>query len=101
MKYHSRSIYGCTQAPDGIAAQQNCLITYNAASGRMYIHVLEWPPVGSLRLTGFSGRFKYAQLLSDGSEVRFRNEDANDVVLTLPVLRPNVEVPVIELFLEQ
>jgi alpha-L-fucosidase len=110
MKFHSRSIYGCTQAPEDFEIPQNCLLTYNPERKRIYIHVLEWP-FKSLHLPGFKGRFKYAQLLSDGSEIKFRTSTQkgshttetsgeNDVILSLPVERPNVEVPVIEIFLE-
>jgi alpha-L-fucosidase len=110
MKYHDRSIYGCTQAPDNFDVPNNCLLTYNPQTKRLYIHVLEWP-FRSLNLPGYKGKFKYAQLLNDASEIRFRTNTVstgntsetsgeNDVILTLPVERPNVEVPVIELFLE-
>ena len=110
MKYHDRSIYGCTQAPDNFTVPKNCLLTYNPQTNRLYIHVLEWP-FKSLHLTGYKGKIKYAQLLNDASEIRFRTvsqEGGNttemtgedDVMLILPVERPNVEVPVIELFLE-
>ncbi|MDR3193976.1 MAG: alpha-L-fucosidase, partial [Tannerella sp.] len=98
MRHHDRSIYGCTQAPDGFGAPDNCLLTWNPATKRLYVHILEWP-VSSLRLPGFGGKFKYAQLLSDASEVGFR-VDGDEVTLHLPVLKPDVEVPVIELFLE-
>ena len=110
MKFHDRSVYGCTQAPDEFTAPQNCLLTYNPATKRLYIHVLEWP-FKSLHLTGYKDKFKYAQLLNDASEIKFRTatqqgshttetSGENDVILTLPVERPNVEVSVIELFLE-
>ena len=110
MKYHDRSIYGCTQAPDHFEVPNNCLLTYNPQTKRLYIHVLEWP-FRSLNLPGYKGKFKYAQLLNDASEIRYRTATVatgntsetsgeNDVILTLPVERPNVEVPVIELFLE-
>jgi alpha-L-fucosidase len=110
MKFHSRSIYGCTQAPDEYETPQNCLMTYNAATHRLYIHVLEWP-FRSLHLPGFRDKIKYAQLLNDDSEIKFRTQSQsgshtteasgeNDVILTLPVERPNVEVPVIELILK-
>jgi alpha-L-fucosidase len=98
MAHHSRSIYGCTQAPDEFTAPRNCLLTCNPETKRLYVHILNWP-TGALRLEGFAGKFKYAQLLNDASEVRYRVE-GNDVTLTLPVLRPEVEVPVIELYLE-
>ncbi len=110
MRFHSRSIYGCTQAPDNFAVPQNCFLTYNPQTKRLYVHVLEWP-FKSLHLPGFKGKFKYAQLLNDASEIKFRTATQqgshttetsgdNDVILTLPVERPNVDVPVIELFLE-
>jgi alpha-L-fucosidase len=110
MDEHSRSIYGCTQAPDGFKAPQNCLLTYNPTTKRLYIHVLEWPSK-SLHLPGYAGKFQYAQLLHDASEIRFytppqsgdhpvETGSANSVILSLPTLRPDVEVPVIELFLE-
>jgi alpha-L-fucosidase len=110
MYTHSRSIYGCTQAPPEFEIPRNCLLTYHPTAKRLYIHVLEWP-FKSLHLPGYAGKFKYAQLLNDASEIRFRTQtqsgshtvetsQTGDVILELPVQRPNVEVPVIELFLE-
>jgi alpha-L-fucosidase len=110
MKFHDRSIYGCTEAPETFAVPANCMLTYNPEKKRLYIHVLEWP-FKSLHLPGYKGKFKYAQLLNDDSEIKFttnteqgshttENSKAEDVILNLPVQRPNVEVPVIELFLE-
>jgi alpha-L-fucosidase len=110
MKLHNRSIYGCTQAPDEFGKPNNCLLTYNPETKRLYIHVLEWP-FKSLHLPGFKGKIKYAQMLNDASEVYFWSQTEqgnhttetskeNDVILSLPVERPDVEVPVIELFLE-
>jgi len=117
MRLHGRSIYGCTEAPEGFPAPPNCLLTYSPQGKRLYVHVLEWP-MGVLRLEGFGGKVKYAQLLNDASEVRFTEEgrpadlgymgflpgDAKDavgkaVVLRLPVLQPKATVPVIELIL--
>ncbi|MDR1115912.1 MAG: alpha-L-fucosidase [Tannerella sp.] len=98
MAYHSCSIYGCTQAPDEFTAPRNCLLTWNPAAKRLYVHILEWP-INALHLNGFAGKFKYAQLLNDASEVRYRT-DGDNVTLNLPVLKPDTEVPVIELFLE-
>jgi len=70
--------------------------------------------MGVLALDGLAGRVEYAQLLNDASEVKFSEEtDAsgfmagereegarNAVILRLPVLKPAVEVPVIELYLK-
>lgn len=102
MKRHSRSIYGCTQAPSGFKAPQDCRLTYNPDKNKMYLHVFTWPFV-HLHLDGFAGRVEYAQLLNDASEIRM-NENKGDakktLTLTLPVNKPNVTVPVIEMYMK-
>jgi alpha-L-fucosidase len=109
MKFNSRAIYSCTQAPAEFKKPENCFLTYNPEAKRLYIHVLNWP-FKSLHLENYHGKFRYAQLLSDGSEIKFRNNTKagshttevtgeNDVILELPVNRPEGEIPVIELFL--
>jgi alpha-L-fucosidase len=66
-----------------------------------------------VHLPGLAGRVQYAQLLSDASEIRLLEPDpdraaentqpggqpAGTLSLELPVRRPDVAVPVIELFL--
>jgi alpha-L-fucosidase len=109
MAVNSRSIYGCTQAPDEFKTPANTLLTYNAKTKRLYVHVLEWP-MGKLHLDGFAGKVKYAQLLNDASEVKFTTRpdwqshlesvSGETLTLDLPVQKPNVEIPVIELFLK-
>lgn len=110
MKRHSRSIYGCTQAPAGFTCPQDCRLTYNAKKKRLYIHVFAWPFV-HLHLDGFAGKVEYAQLLNDASQVPMRSKEAwqmteqdvkykDALTLSLPVQKPDVTVPVIELFLK-
>lgn len=109
MHYQSRSIYGCTQAPEEFQAPEHCLLTYNPTTNRLYIHILDWP-MGKLYLDGFSGKIQYAQLLHDASEVRvtdrpnwqsqYEGVAVNTVVLDLPMQQPDVDIPVIELFLK-
>ena len=113
MKVNSRSIYGCTQAPAEFPMPQNCLLTYNPEAKRLYVHVLRWP-IDVLRLDGFAGKVKYAQLLNDASEIRYTEEGveparttgktgakaANALTLRLPIAKPHVEISVIELFLK-
>lgn len=109
MRRHGRAIYGCTQAPDEFRAPQDCRLTYNPSTNRLYVHILNWPLV-ALHMDGFAGRVEYAQLLNDASEVAMKTEDPHQaqvggasrdtLTLTLPVLKPNVEVPVVELFLK-
>jgi alpha-L-fucosidase len=109
MQVNSPSIYGCTEAPEGFKTPQNSLLTYNPRARRLYIHLLDWP-MGQLTLDGYADRVKYAQFLHDASEVEMSSkkdatwmpEDAKsgDLILRLPVVKPNVEIPVIELFLK-
>jgi alpha-L-fucosidase len=108
MQVNGRSIYGCAEAPAEFKAPPNTLLTYNPQTRRLYIHVLAWP-MGQMPLDGYAGKVQYAQLLHDGSEVRMstrrsstwitESSQAGEVVLTLPVRRPDVEIPVIELVL--
>lgn len=113
MKRHDRSIYGCTAAPEGIEAPADCRFTYNPQEGRLYLHLFSWP-FKSVHLKGLAGKLEYAQLLNDASEIRMKEgakessmavgaytegRDAETVTLDIPVRKPNVAVPVIELFL--
>jgi alpha-L-fucosidase len=108
MKYNSRSIYGCTQAPDEFIAPPNTLLTYNPETNRLYVHLLDYP-MKWFTLPGFGGKVKYAQFLHDGSELKFGKPRHNvthqeslaneDILLILPMFKPNVEIPVIELIL--
>jgi alpha-L-fucosidase len=108
MDYHGRSIYGCTAAPESFKTPENCLLTYNPGTNRLYVHILEWP-MGKLHLEGFAGRVKYAQLLNDASEIRFAGKHGawdwvwsgeEKLTLNLPQVKPEVEIPVIELILD-
>lgn len=110
MKRHSRSIYGCTQAPSEFITPQDCRLTYNPQTNRLYVHVFAWPFV-QLHLDGFKDKVEYAQLLNDASEVKMGSRPPHQVAvenpyykdtltLELPVRKPDVTVPVIELFLK-
>lgn len=108
MKYNSRSIYGCTQAPGEFAVPEMSLLTYNPKTNRLYIHLLDYP-LQNLVLPNYKGKVKHAWLLHDGSEVAVgprtgedlkKEECANDLNLTLPVRKPHDEIPVIEMILE-
>jgi alpha-L-fucosidase len=109
MKYNSRSIYGCTAAPEEFETPDNCLLTYNPKTNRLYVHVLEWP-FKTIYLPGLAGKVKYAQILNDASELKLGtqkgawlddvSEGDNGLKINIPVRSPNVEIPVIELFLK-
>ncbi|MDR1372083.1 MAG: alpha-L-fucosidase [Dysgonamonadaceae bacterium] len=99
MDVNSRSIYGCTQAPTEFKAPANTLLTYNPTAKILYVSVFNWPTFRELNLEGYKGKIKYAQILNDGSEVQFR-EHGENVTLSLPLAKPNTEIPVIEVFLK-
>jgi alpha-L-fucosidase len=108
MKWNNRSIYGCTQAPAEFKVPENSLLTYNPKTNRLYIHLLAYP-LQNYTLPGYAGKVKYAQFLHDASEIKITQKagawlkegnNEGDINLSLPVTKPNVEIPVIELVLE-
>ena len=66
-------------------------------------------PLQKIVLPGMKGKVKYAQFLHDGSEIRPTDRDgygykqqtgpAGDLNLSLPVIKPDTEIVVIELVL--
>ena len=108
MRWNHRSIYGCTQAPAEFKVPENSLLTYNPKTNRLYIHLLDYP-LQNFTLPAYAGKVKYAQFLHDGSEIKITQASGHwgrealkegDLNLQLPVNKPNVEIPVIELVLE-
>lgn len=109
MHHHARSIYGCTQAPEGWQPPPDCRYTYDPEKHRLYVHCFAWP-FKHLHLAGLAGRVEYAQLLHDASEVGMQMDAwharqigamEGALTLTLPPVRPAVRIPVIELFLRR
>lgn len=111
MKHHARSIHGCGAAPKQYATPPDCRYTYDKEAKRLYLHVLQWP-FKHIHLPNMAGKLAYAQFLHDHSEVLFADTTTHahghmaatapkgTVMLDIPVVKPNVEVPVIELFLK-
>lgn len=99
MQYNSRSVYGCTQAPATFTKPDNGLLTYNPETKRLYVHLLDYP-LQQLVLPGYKGKIRYAQFLHDASEIRMSVTGKGDVALSLPVVKPPVQIPVVELVLE-
>lgn len=104
MALHSESIYGCTQSE--YPTPQDCRLTQNGK--KLYVHIYAWP-FKFLQLRGLGGKVEYARLLHDGSEVQMNLPEweagqlsvADDTLLLhLPIKKPNVVVPVIELTLK-
>jgi len=101
MRVNSRSVYGCTQSD--FAPPPDCRYTQNG--NRLYLHVMAWP-LKHIHLKGLRDRLEYAQFLHDASEVKIHrdafghSEADNTAVLEIPIQKPNVEIPVIEMFLK-
>ena len=112
MKYNSRSIYGCTMAEPDIlkALPADCRFTQSEDGKRLYVHLFAYP-FAHLPLKGLAGKVDYAQFLHDGSELLYNEggtqhihegvtKDDDLLVINLPPVKPDVIVPVIELFLK-
>jgi alpha-L-fucosidase len=108
MRQHSRSVYGA--GPSELVPPADCRFTRNG--DRLYLHLFSWP-MKHLHLPGMAGKIRYAQLLHDASEVKTSVVDpeqaaqnttmgglpAGTLTLHLPIQRPDVLVPVVEIFL--
>ena len=110
MKYNGRSIYGCTKAEPEFVAPRGCRLTQSEDGKRLYVHMMEYP-YKFLEIPGFEGKVDYAQFLHDGSELRIREVEIGHfsegltkrekkLVISLPLAKPDMIVPVIELFLK-
>ena len=109
MRANGRSIYGCGPAPKGFVAPNGTLLTYNKETSRLYIHLYDYP-MGFLPVS-FWDKIAYAQFLHDGSELGFRAPPKNRHPQTgeqkgefggivLPISKPSIEIPVIEVWLK-
>ena len=106
MDLNARSIYGCTKAPDGFAAPNGTCLTYNPETNRIYIHLADYP-MGFLPLDWYD-QIAYAQFLHDASELavvpppRHHSQTGDTGAvggISLPIVKPDVDMPVIECFL--
>jgi alpha-L-fucosidase len=109
MRLHRRAIVGAghadlTPPPHGV---------YTRSGDRLYLHLYTWP-MGSVHLPELADRVRYARLLHDGSWLRTTTSDPDSEAITVspaaeplgtltvhvPIRRPEVLVPVIELMLD-
>lgn len=108
MRLHRRAVVGAGHAPlvpprEGV---------YTRRGDRLYLSLFSWP-LGFVHLPDLAGRVSYARLLNDGSWLRTSVSDPaqqadlmtpageaeGTLTVHLPVRRPDVLVPVIELTL--
>ena len=106
MALHARSITGCTQSQFTSPAD----VRYTQNGKRLYVHLFSYP-FKHLHLPDLGGLVEYAQFLHDASELPLQLSDwttdqiikevgASTLTLQLPLIKPLVTVPVIELFLK-
>jgi alpha-L-fucosidase len=109
LRLHGRAIYGCTASH--FVPPPDC--RYTQKGNRLYLHLFAWP-FRHVHLDGLANRVEYAQLLHDASEIKMQVIDPNQqaqnttmsgshglLTLELPVQKPAVIVPVVELFLKE
>lgn len=106
MKYNCKSIYNCTMADPEFTEPNGCRLTQSNDGKKLFIHLLDYP-FRSVVVPGLGGKIDYAQFLHDGSELLFSDVPASSddeaktaASISLPILKPNVVVPVIEVFLK-
>ena len=109
---HGEALYGAGSAHP-LTVSADCRLT--RSGDRLFLHVFTWP-AGHLLLEGVDwwGRVEYAAFLHDGAEVPVSSGAGEDsdlpetlrmsgppgsIVLRLPVVRPDVLLPVVELTL--
>ena len=108
MRRHERSIRDA--GPSTFTPPADC--RYTQVGNRLYLHLFAWP-MRHVHLPDLAGKVEYAQLLNDASEIaivatggrehdntRLTGVPADALTLELPVQRPDVAVPVVELFLK-
>lgn len=106
MRLNGDSIYGCTQAPEEFKTPDGCVLTYNPKANRLYVHIYKYPV--SVLPIAFAEKVAYAQFLHDGSEIKIsvpldvaqRPRTDVSASLELPVAKPDVAFPVVEMFLK-
>lgn len=111
MQLNGRSIYGCTAAPDDLTVTSGTALTWNPTTKALYIHIYDYP-LEFLPLA-FWDRIAFAQFLHDASELTVKppkktidvsgaadTSKRNWGGLRLPTIKPDVEIPVIEVFLK-
>lgn len=112
MDLHSASVHGAGPVDEalGLQAPPGTLLTQRG--DRLYLHLTAWP-MSHLHVRDLAGRVRFARLLHDGSEVAFSTIDpsvtgshttvggigADAVTFSLPIRRPDVLLPVLEVHL--
>lgn len=109
MEWNGKSLYGAEKSL--YVEPKDCRYT-QVGEDKLYLHLYSWP-LRHVHLKGLAGKIKYVQFLHDHSEIFYREFDpeevitstettisVNDVLLELPVEKPDILVPVVEITLK-
>jgi alpha-L-fucosidase len=108
MRLHGRAIHGAGTSAFPAPAEGR----YTQRGNRLYLHLYQWP-LHQVHLPGLAGKVEYVQFLHDATELRTRvvggglaaqpTEERglpeDTLTIELPARRPDVVVPVVEIFL--
>lgn len=107
MTLHQEAVIGCRPSP--YSPPQDCRYTMN--DDKLYLHLFSYP-YRSLHLKNLAGKVSFIRLLNDGSEIGFRGFDPKevitsteaeiapeDIVVSLPTIKPESIIPVLEISL--
>lgn len=114
MTLHHGSVQGAGPVDPalGVEAPPGAILTQKGA--RLFIHLATWP-MRHLHVRGLAGKVRFARLLHDGSEVTHTTIDPQErgshttvrgigedvVTFSLPIRRPAVLLPVLEVRLDE
>lgn len=110
MRLHQDAIFGAGYCAD-YQAPADC--RYTQKGNKLYLHLFSYP-YRNLHLKGIAEKVEFIRLLNDGSEIQYRGFDPDevitsteaiiapeDIVITLPIEKPAVLVPVVEITLKE
>jgi len=82
MKVNGESIYGTTAGPLSAVPWGRC----TAKSGRLYLHIFDWPASGTLEVPGLRNKVKKAYLLADRKQtgLTVSRTGGVNIVINLP-----------------
>jgi alpha-L-fucosidase len=94
MKRNGEAIYGTTASP--FSSQLN-FGRATSKTGRVYLHVFDWPADGQLRVPAWNASVKKAYLLANPKGALKVTTDKNGIALQLPAKAPDAIASVIVL----
>jgi alpha-L-fucosidase len=99
MKVNGESIYGTHASPFKKLAWGRCTTRTNGDDTILYLHVLDWPSDGRLKVPGLASEVKSAELLAGGAKLEVETAEGRPV-LKLPATAPDAICSTIKLHIK-